>query len=61
MPTQSTSILTEAEYTTALRRIYDLIQQEVPADSPKFAELDTLTCAVECYEQEHFPLPSLVA
>lgn len=60
MQAQSAQILTEEEYTQAVRRVYDLIQQEVPSDSPEFAELDVLARAVEHYEQEHFPLPSLV-
>jgi antitoxin component HigA of HigAB toxin-antitoxin module len=59
MQTQHAQLLTEEEYTKAVRRVYDLIQQEVPSDSPEFAELDALARVVEHYEQEHFPLPSL--
>lgn len=51
--------LTEEEYEKALRRVYDLIQQEVPSNSPEFIELDMLARAIEYYEHEHFPLPSI--
>jgi hypothetical protein len=59
MQSPSAQILTEEEYAKVVRRVYDLIQQEVPSDSPEFAELDALARIVEYYEQEHFPLPSL--
>jgi antitoxin component HigA of HigAB toxin-antitoxin module len=59
MQTQHAQLLTEEEYTKAVRRIYDLIQQEVPSDSTEFAELGELALAVEHYEQEYFPMPSL--
>ncbi len=42
MQAQSAQILTEEEYTKVVCRVYDLIQQEVPTDSPEFAELDAL-------------------
>ncbi|MEH6579736.1 MAG: hypothetical protein V7731_21985 [Amphritea sp.] len=49
-------IHTEAEYTTALKRI-DALMDTAP-DTPESAELETLVTAVEAYEAEHYPIGS---
>lgn len=49
-------IKTEAEYETALERIYELMQHEIHPDSDEEAELEVRSLLVKEYEREHYPI-----
>lgn len=49
-------IKTEAEYETALERIYELMQQEIRPDSDEESEVEVRSLLVKEYEREHHPI-----
>jgi antitoxin component HigA of HigAB toxin-antitoxin module len=49
-------IKSEHDYDAALLRIQTLIRAQVVNGTPEFEELGLLLDAVECYEQEHYPI-----
>lgn len=49
-------IKTEDQYEEALSRIYELMQLDLPEDSPLSDELDALALFVEDYERRHYPI-----
>ncbi|GAB3963649.1 helix-turn-helix domain-containing protein [Spirosoma terrae] len=49
-------IKTEAEYESALERVYELMQLELVDDSPESDELEALTLFIEHYEAQHYPI-----
>ncbi len=50
-------IKTEAQYKSALERIYELIQLEPAPGSALGDELEILTLLVKAYEEAHYPMP----
>jgi HTH-type transcriptional regulator/antitoxin HigA len=49
-------IETEAEYSDALKRVYELMQTNIKKDSANSDELEILSQLVAKYELAHYPL-----
>lgn len=49
-------IKNEREYEDALARAYDLMQMDLPDDSPALDELEALSLFIEHYEEKHHPI-----
>lgn len=47
-------IKTESEYSDALQRVYDLIQERVDPNTSKGDELELLTLLIEHYEEKNY-------
>lgn len=56
----STEVTTLGEYHLALRRVFDLMVSDPPADSAEGEELARLAAAVERFEAERFPVSCCV-
>jgi HTH-type transcriptional regulator/antitoxin HigA len=51
-----TPILTETDYSAALRVVSQLVDQDPSPDSPEGERLDVLSTLVEAYERKHHPI-----
>jgi HTH-type transcriptional regulator / antitoxin HigA len=49
-------IKTEAQYETALERVYDLMQLDLKEGSKEFEEAELLSILIEQYEEIHYPI-----
>ncbi len=52
-------IRTEQQYEEMLERVYNLMQQNIEADTSESDELEVLSILIKDYEQENFPIPKL--
>jgi HTH-type transcriptional regulator/antitoxin HigA len=49
-------IRTKKDYSSGLKRIYELMQKDLKLSSEEYDELDLLSMLVEKYEEKHFPV-----
>jgi HTH-type transcriptional regulator/antitoxin HigA len=50
------AIKTKQQYNKAVKRIYELMQEELKQNSAELNELDVLSILVEKYEEDNFPI-----